>query len=98
MERYKLKIVFDKIEGTCRVHEEGDEFLVEDDGQALRMSNTEKICLHALGSISALLPALSRKLNEEDKLADKDYVRCPDPGPECGGSGKAYMKIIREKL
>lgn len=98
MGKYRLRIKFEEITGDCHVHEEGDEFLVESDGQTLRLIDTDKICLYALNSISSTLPAMTKELDKEDWMSKKERtLQCMDPGPEREGAGTAYMKIIREE-
>ncbi len=98
MGKYRLRIIFEEIKGDCHVHDEGDEFLVESDGQTIRPVGTDKLCLYALNSISSTLPAMTKNLEDEDWMSKKERtLQCMDPGPEREGSGTAYMKIIREK-
>ncbi len=98
MGKYRLKIKFEEIEGNCHVHEEGDEFIIKSDGQTLQLTKTDRICLYALNSISSVLPAMTKELDEDDWMSKKERVlQCMDPGPEREGSATAYMKIIREK-
>lgn len=99
MGEYRLRVTFEEIKGDCNVHEEGDEFVLESDGQTLRPDGTEKICLYALNTVSSVLPAMTKELSEDDWMAKEERVlQCMDPGPEREGSGTAYIKITRERV
>ncbi len=99
MGKYRLRIKVEEIEGDCHVHEEGEEFLVESDGQTIRPVGTEKICLYALNGVSSVLPAMTKELSEDDWMAKEErLLQCMDPGPEREGSGTAYLKIKRERV
>ncbi|KXB04589.1 hypothetical protein AKJ49_01945 [candidate division MSBL1 archaeon SCGC-AAA382A03] len=100
MEKYRLKIIFEEITGDCNVHEEGDQFIIESDGQTLRLGkDTEKICIYALSGIVPVLSAMTKDLSDEDWMSKKERIlQCMNPGAEREGSGTAYMKIKRKRV
>lgn len=96
MGKYKLRVTIDEIEGDCAVHKEGDEFMIDSDGQTLRPEGTDKICLYALNGITSTVPAFTKELPDEDWMSEKIHkLQCIDPGVERGGAGTVYMKIER---
>lgn len=99
MGEYRLKITVEEVEGDCHVHEEGDQFTVDSDGQTLRLNNTDKICTYVLGGILPMLAAFTKDLPEDDWMSfEEQTLRCVDPGPGRGGVGTIYMKVERERV
>ncbi|MEM2673859.1 MAG: TIGR04076 family protein, partial [Candidatus Bathyarchaeia archaeon] len=77
---YKIRIRVKKIDGKCPVLNETDEYLVDEDGQTLRIVKGDKLCLYALSSLIPFLPTLSRDLPSGFWMnKDLIYFTCPDP-------------------
>lgn len=98
MPRYRITVTVKEIKGSCPIHSEGDSYLVEEDGQSLRILKGEKLCIYALSSMLPFFSALSKELEKENWMASESHVlQCPDPGPERGGAATVYFEVRREQ-
>jgi len=99
MGKYRARITVKEIKGQCHIHNVGDTYLIEEDGQSLRFEKGEKLCTYALSAMLPFFSALSKELEKEDWMAAETLIlQCPDAGPERGGGGIVYFEIRREKV
>lgn len=93
-----MKITVEKIEGECPVYETGDKIVLEN--FYIVPSKSEKICLHALSSMSTFLIPFSRNISAKTlglgNGDDMGYIQCPDPGPPCTKGGTVLFKLERK--
>lgn len=109
---YNLRVVVEKIEGFCDLPMEiGDYFEVK--GSAIYIPKGQKICLWALQSLLAFLPAKQRNFDDpNDWLPKTKRLTCPDPNgrvifrvdlvdPKTGEvlskDGKKFRLIVNEE-
>lgn len=94
----KVIITVEGIEGECPVYREGDRITLED--FYIVPSKSDKICLHALSSMSTFLIPFSREVSAETLGLGKEeeiaYIQCPDPGPPCTGGGTVLFRLERK--
>ncbi|MDQ6876254.1 MAG: TIGR04076 family protein [Candidatus Dormibacteraeota bacterium] len=76
---YDLRITVERIEGrsVCGL-EVGDYFEVAESSR-IRIPADRHFCIYALSAILPLLPAVQRRLAEDDWLEQDTLVACPDP-------------------
>ncbi|MDY7037535.1 MAG: TIGR04076 family protein [Thermodesulfobacteriota bacterium] len=99
MGQYQIRITVKEIKGECHIHNVDDTYLVEEDGQSLRLEKGEKICTYALSGMLPLFSALSKELGKEDWMAAETQIyQCPDPGQERGGGGTVYFEVKRKRI
>ncbi len=98
MSRYRIIVTVKEVEGNCPIHSVGDSYLIEEDGQSLRILRGEKLCIYALSSMLPFFSALSKELESEDWMASESHMlQCPDPGPQRGGAATVYFELRREE-
>jgi len=96
---YKLVLTVKEIRGTCPVHKLGDRIVV--DSPKINTTETDALCVHALGSMLSVLVPLARGISfkgmglsaEEGNVG---YVQCLDPGPPYTPGGTVIFKIERK--
>ncbi|MFO7966932.1 MAG: TIGR04076 family protein [Archaeoglobaceae archaeon] len=101
MSRYRIVVTVKEVEGNCPIHTERDSYLIEEDGQSLRVLKGEKLCIYALSSMLPFFSALSRELESNDWMASESQshvLQCPDPGPQKGGVATVYFEVKRERV
>lgn len=94
-----LLVTVIQVDGFCPVHKVGDKFRLEC-GYKLICSESDNICIHAMGSFLSFVVGLSAGLpledlglgHEEDGIA---YLRCLDPGPPLTEGGTVTFAITR---
>lgn len=76
---YDLRVIVERIEGrsVCGL-KPGDYFEVTHSSQ-IRIPADRHFCIYALSAILPLLPALQRRLADDDWLQQDTLVACPDP-------------------
>nr|MDO8134919.1 TIGR04076 family protein [Candidatus Njordarchaeum guaymaensis] len=97
---YRLVLTVKEIRGKCPVHKLGDRIVV--DSPEIITTKTDKLCLHALGSLLSVLVPLARGVSFKDLgLAHGEgnvgYVQCLDPGPPYTPGGTVVFEIRRER-
>ena len=100
-EIYRLIITIEEIRGRCPVFKVGDKIVVEE--PEIITEKTNKLCVHAFGSILSMIIPLSRGVSfRELGLAKEEeevgYVQCLDPGLPYTSGGTVVFKIEREKI
>ncbi|MFW5935703.1 MAG: TIGR04076 family protein [Candidatus Hadarchaeota archaeon] len=99
MTRYRIIATVKDIDGKCPIHSIGDGYLIEEDGQSLKILKGERLCTYALSSMLPFFSALSKELEDDDWMASESHLfQCPDPGPQRGGVATVYFEIKREKV
>jgi len=100
MHNFEVEVIVKKVEGYCAAgYEPGTSFIVR--GFYIPENQTERICLHALGSMLTLLMPFLKGISARDLgiglTDDVGYIRCPDPGAPytCGGSVLFELKRIK---
>ena len=76
---YDLRVTVERIEGrsVCGL-KPGDYFEVTESSQ-IRIPADRHFCIYALSAILPLLPAVQRRLADDDWLEQDTLVACPDP-------------------
>lgn len=76
---YDLRVTVERIEGrsVCGL-KPGDYFEVTESSQ-IRIPADRHFCIYALSAILPLLPAVQRRLADDDWLEQDTLVTCPDP-------------------
>lgn len=76
---FDLRVIVDRIEGrsVCGLAP-GDYFEVTESSR-IRIPADRHFCIYALSAILPLLPAVQRRLADEDWLEQDTLVACPDP-------------------
>jgi uncharacterized repeat protein (TIGR04076 family) len=76
---FDLRVIVDRIEGrsVCGLAV-GDYFEVTESSH-IRIPADRHFCIYALSAILPLLPAVQRRLAEDDWLEQDTLVACPDP-------------------
>ena len=97
----RLIITIEEIRGRCPVFKVGDKIIVEE--PEIIIEKTDRLCVHAFGSILSMIIPLSRGVSfRELGLAKEEeevgYVQCLDPGPPYTSGGTVVFKIEREKI
>jgi len=90
-------IVFEVIEshGCNSQHQVGDKFYFDGRGNLLTKLSPKRICIHALGPLSALIFTANELIYAGADPNEMRFpeVSCPDVGLECGGWGQIVMKV-----
>ncbi len=76
---FDLRVIVERIEGrsVCGL-KPGDYFEVTESSH-IRIPADRHFCIYALSAILPLLPAVQRRLAEDDWLEQDTLVACPDP-------------------
>ena len=76
---YDLRVTVERIEGrsVCGL-KPGDYFEVIESSH-IRIPSDRHFCIYALSAILPLLPAVQRRLADDDWLQQDTLVACPDP-------------------
>jgi len=76
---FDLRVIVERIEGrsVCGL-KPGDYFEVTDSSH-IRIPADRHFCIYALSAILPLLPAVQRRLADDDWLEQDTLVACPDP-------------------
>ncbi len=76
---FDLRVTVERIEGrsVCGL-KPGDYFEVTESSH-IRIPADRHFCIYALSAILPLLPAVQRRLAEDDWLEQDTLVACPDP-------------------
>jgi uncharacterized repeat protein (TIGR04076 family) len=76
---YDLRVIVERIEGrsVCGLVA-GDYFEVTESSH-IRIPADRHFCIYALSAILPLLPAVQRRLADDDWLEQDTLVACPDP-------------------
>ena len=76
---YDLRVTVERIEGrsVCGLVP-GDYFEVTESSH-IKIPTDRHFCIYALSAILPLLPAVQRRLAEQDWLEQDTLVACPDP-------------------
>jgi uncharacterized repeat protein (TIGR04076 family) len=76
---YDLRVIVERIEGrsVCGLVA-GDYFEVTESSR-IRIPGDRHFCIYALAAILPLLPAVQRRLADDDWLEQDTLVACPDP-------------------
>jgi uncharacterized repeat protein (TIGR04076 family) len=76
---FDLRVIVERIDGrsVCGL-KPGDYFEVTESSQ-IRIPPSGHFCIYALSAILPLLPAVQRRLAEDDWLEQDTLVACPDP-------------------
>ena len=97
----KRRVIAEVIEsrGCHAQHKVGDRFVMTAGGQLIVEECPKRICMFALGPVSAVLPAIyDRLIAKSDPNWERfNIVQCTDVGLEKGGWGKILMKVYVEK-
>ena len=95
--RYRIEIEVIEIRGRCPVYRKGDRMVIE--MPELVLSETSRVCIHALAAMQTLVQALARGYSAKDlgigEADDEGYVQCPDPGPPYTRGGTVIFRIKR---
>lgn len=91
-------ITVERVEGKCVVYKGGERIYLR--GPEIDLSNTDKICYHALISILHFVNAFRIKGNcgtdfgiSTPEMHGIGYVACLDPGPPYTNGGRAIFRI-----
>jgi uncharacterized repeat protein (TIGR04076 family) len=84
-----------KSEGCNSQHQVGDKFYFDGRGNLLTNLSPKRICIHALGPLSALIFTANELIYAGADPNEMKFpeVSCPDVGLECGGWGQIVMKL-----
>ncbi len=76
---FDLRVIVERIEGrsVCGL-KPGDYFEVTESSH-IRIPADRHFCIYALSAILPLLPAVQRRLADDDWLEQDTLVACPDP-------------------
>jgi len=76
---FDLRVIVERIEGrsVCGL-KPGDSFEVTESSH-IRIPADRHFCIYALSAILPLLPAVQRRLADDDWLEQDTLVACPDP-------------------
>ena len=79
MRLYDIRVTVERIEGrsVCGL-KPGDYFEVTESSH-IRIPADRHFCIYALSAILPLLPAVQRRLADDDWLEQDTLVACPDP-------------------
>jgi len=96
---HRLVLTVKEKRGRCPVHKLGDKIVVE--SPEIVSTETDTLCIHALGSMLSILVPLARGVSFEDLgLANEEgnvgYIQCLDPGPPYTPGGTIIFEIKRE--
>ncbi|MBN1574592.1 MAG: TIGR04076 family protein [Deltaproteobacteria bacterium] len=90
-------IIFEviKSEGCNSQHKVGDKFYFDGKGNLMTKLCPKRICVHALGPLSALVFTANELIYAGADPNEMRFpeVSCPDVGLECGGWGQIVMKL-----
>lgn len=94
----KRKIVAEVIEAkNCAAHPVGARYVVRANGTVKTDECSNRLCLSMLGLLVPVQEAVFQLITEgHDPAGMVRYIRCPDTGPECGGFGKAMVRVTVE--
>ena len=98
----KSRVVVEVIEshGCHAQHRVGDTFVMTAGGQLITEECPKRMCMFALGPVSAVLPAIYETLiSKSDPNFERTHVvQCTDVGLDKGGWGKILMRVRVEKI
>ncbi len=93
----KLTFTVKEIRGICPVYKLGEKIVI-DEGYKLNMEETDKVCMHSLGSIFPYYVALSRGIKPAElglaRKGKKAYLQCLDPCKYTGG-GTVVFEVVK---
>lgn len=99
MKSGKLVIKVKEVRGYCPVYKGGERLVIE--GPEIDLSQTDKICIHALATILHFTVALREGIPPEKlglaKKGNKAYVQCPDPGEPYTSGGTVIFELELEE-
>ena len=97
---FKIEVEAVKVRGRCPVYKVGDKMVIK--MPELVISETDKVCIHALIGIQTLLQAMARGCSARElgigEKEDEGYVQCPDPGPPYTTGGTVLFRIRRVQI
>jgi uncharacterized repeat protein (TIGR04076 family) len=97
----KRRVIAEVIEsqGCHAQHKVGDRFVMTAGGQLIAQDCPKRMCMFALGPVSAVLPAIYERLisGSDPNWERFNIVQCTDVGLDKGGWGKVLMKVYVEK-
>jgi uncharacterized repeat protein (TIGR04076 family) len=76
---FDLRVTVERIEGRSACGLVPGDFFEVTESSRIRIPSGRHFCIYALSSILPLLPAVQRRLAEEDWLEQDTLVACPDP-------------------
>ena len=76
---FDLRVIVERIEGRSVCGLKPGDFFEVTESSHIRIPADRHFCIYALSSILPLLPAVQRRLAEDDWLEQDTLVACPDP-------------------
>ena len=94
----RRKIVAEVVEArNCVAHPVGTRYVIRANGVVRTEECSNRLCLSMLGLLIPVFDSVFHMLAEgHDPVGMTRYIRCPDTGVECGGFGKAMVKVTVE--
>ena len=101
MDRYKVKIVVENLDGVCPLYKPG-QVVSELNWWYFDEQKTMNLCSHALISMMTALIPFSRGISAKEmgfgKEDDVAFVQCPDPGEPYTCGGTVIFRLERTPL
>jgi len=76
---FDLRVIVERIEGRSVCGLKPGDFFEVTESSHIRIPADRHFCIYALSAILPLLPAVQRRLAEDDWLEQDTLVACPDP-------------------
>jgi len=76
---FDLRVIVERIEGRSVCGLKPGDFFEVTESSHIRIPADRHFCIFALSAILPLLPAVQRRLAEDDWLEQDTLVACPDP-------------------
>ena len=76
---FDLRVIVERIEGRSVCGLKPGDFFEVTESSHIRIPANRHFCIYALSAILPLLPAVQRRLAEDDWLEQDTLVACPDP-------------------
>jgi uncharacterized repeat protein (TIGR04076 family) len=76
---FDLRVIVERIEGRSVCGLKPGDFFEVTESSHIRIPADRHFCIYALSAILPLLPAVQRRLADDDWLEQDTLVACPDP-------------------
>jgi uncharacterized repeat protein (TIGR04076 family) len=101
MERYRVKVIVENLDGVCPLYKPG-QTVCELNCWYFDKKKMMNLCGHALLSMMSALVPFSRGISAKEmgfgKEDDVAFVQCPDPGEPYTCGGTVVFRLERKKI
>lgn len=82
---------------NCAAHSAGAKYVIRGNGVVRIKECSESLCISLLALMAPITRTVfDRIASGQDPKDICEYIHCPDVGVECGGFGKAVLKVTVE--